>query len=63
MRIATYPSDLTGSQWKLIAAMLAEVKRTRSVSYLLREILNAILYVVKGGRMLPRVFSARQTVY
>ncbi len=48
-----YPTDLTDSQWKLIEPLLPEVKsgpgRVGRPSRDRREILNAILYVVKTG--------------
>ena len=56
-----YPSDLTAAQWALIEPLLPAPKpkgRKRRVD--LREITNAILYVLKGGiswRMLPREFA------
>ena len=62
-----YPSDLTAAQWALIEPLLPASKpkgRKRRVD--LREITNAILYVLKGGiswRMLPREFAPWKTVY
>ena len=62
-----YPSDLTAAQWALIEPLLPAPKpkgRKRRVD--LREITNAILYVLKGGiswRMLPREFAPWKTVY
>lgn len=53
-----YPTDLTDEQWKLIQPLLPKSKpggRPRSVD--LREVLNGIFYVVRGGgswRMLPK---------
>ena len=52
-----YPTDLTDEQWAILKVLLPPAKpggRPRSVD--LREVLNAIFYVVKGGvpwRMLP----------
>jgi putative transposase len=52
-----YPTDLTDDQWELVRPLLPPAKpggRPRSVD--LREILNGIFYVVRGGahwRMLP----------
>jgi len=52
-----YPSDLTRTQWKRLKRMLPEAKpggRPRSVN--LREVLNGIFYIVRGGcawRMMP----------
>ncbi|MEM0999418.1 MAG: IS5 family transposase [Bacteroidota bacterium] len=58
-----YQSDLTDSQWKVIQKFF-DVKRKRK--HPLRQILNAILYLVKSGcqwRMLPANFAPWQTVY
>src|SRR6478672_5664715 len=52
-----YPSDLTHTQWKRLKRLLPEAKpggRPRSVD--LREVLNGIFYIVRGGcawRMMP----------
>ena len=57
MRYQRYPTDLTDGQWKLVAPLLPAAKpggRPRSVD--LREVLNGIFYVIRGGvpwRMLP----------
>lgn len=62
-----YPTDLTDKQWNIIARFLPLAKKTgrpREIS--LREILNAILYIVRAGcawRLLPHDFPAWQTVY
>lgn len=67
MQNQTYPSDLTDSQWHLIKGLLPEPKtrgRPRTVD--LRQVINAILYVLVGGiqwRMLPRDFPKWQSVY
>ena len=45
-----YPSDLTDAQWEELAALLPPAKprgRPRAVD--LREAMNAILYVLRGG--------------
>lgn len=63
----TYPTDLTDAQWKLIEPLLPEAKpggRPRSVD--LREVLDGIFYVVKGGvpwRMLPHDLPPWGTVH
>ena len=63
----TYPSDLTDSQWHLIKDLLPAPKprgRPRTVD--LRQVINAILYVLVGGiqwRMLPKDFPRWQSVY
>src|SRR5262249_57177400 len=61
------PSDLTRSQWKRIRRLLPAAKpggRPRSVD--LREVLNGILYIVRGGcawRMMPKDFPPWSTCY
>ena len=58
-----YSSDLTDGQWQFIEKILNDSrKRTHS----LREIWNAILYLVKTGcqwRMLPKCFAHWAAVY
>lgn len=62
-----YPSDLTDTEWLAIEPVLpraAKTGRKRLVD--LREVLNAIRYLVRGGvgwRMLPKDFPPWQTVY
>lgn len=62
-----YPSDLTDAEWAAIAPLLphpAATGRRRSTD--LREVLNAIRYLVRSGcewRMLPVHFPPWQTVY
>jgi transposase len=62
-----YPSDLSDRQWAFLAALIPSVKpggRPRSRDP--REIVDAILYVVRGGgtwRMLPHDFLPWQTAY
>ena len=57
MERKAYPSDLTDSQWKRLKPLLPPAKpggRPRSVN--LREVINGILYVLRGGcawRMMP----------
>ena len=58
-----YPTDLTDSQWAVIAPLF---KGMREYKYSKRELLNAVLYVVDNGckwRALPHEFPAWQTVY
>lgn len=64
MRHKRYSSDLTDSQWESIKHYFPTARRRRHD--LRREILDAILYVVKTGcqwRMLPGEFAPWQTVY
>jgi len=62
-----YPSDLTDEEWSRIADLLpAAARRGRRRSVDLREVLNAIRYLVRTGcgwRMLPKDFPPWQTVY
>ncbi len=63
----SYPSDLSETEWLLLLPLIPEAKsggRPRSVA--IREILNAIFYMIRSGcawRMLPHDFPAWQTVY
>jgi putative transposase len=67
MRHQKYPTDLTDAQWELIRPLLPKAKpggRPRTVD--LREVLNAIFYLVRGGiqwRMLPHDFPPWGTVH
>lgn len=62
-----YPTDLTDQQWQLIASLIPAAKvggRPRTVD--VREILNAIFYVLVSGcawRLLPHDFPSWPTVY
>jgi len=59
----TYPSNLTDSQWKAILGIIMD-KRKRKHS--LREIFDAIFYLLKTGcqwRMLPVNFPSWKLVY
>jgi transposase len=62
-----YPSDLTDAQWALIEALLPEPSTDgRREKHPRREIVNAILYVVRSGcpwRYLPADLPPWQTVY
>lgn len=62
-----YPTDLTDSQWEHIKELLPTAKRHRRPRQLeMRQVVNAILYVVVGGiqwRMLPKDFPKWQSVY
>ena len=67
MRYQRYPTDLTDEQWKLVAPLLPAAKpggRPRSVD--LREVLDGIFYVIRGGvpwRMLPHDLPPWGTVH
>ena len=59
----SYPTDLTDSQWAIIAPLFVGM---REYKYSKRELLNAVLYVVDSGckwRQLPHDFPKWQTVY
>ena len=59
----SYPTDLTDSQWAIIAPLFVGI---REYKYSKRELLNAVLYVVDSGckwRQLPHDFPKWQTVY
>ena len=62
-----YPSDLTDEEWGAIAPLLPRPgQRGRRRTTDLREVLNAIRYMVRSGcewRMLPIHFPPWQTVY
>ena len=62
-----YPSDLTDEEWEQIAPLLPKpAKRGRKPEVDLREVMNAIRYMVRSGcgwRMLPMHFPPWQTVY
>lgn len=65
-----YPTDLTDAQWKLLELILTSSqclkRRGRKRTVDLREVVNAILYLLRTGcawRMLPHDFPAWQTVY
>jgi len=62
-----YPSDLTNTQWKLVAPLLPPVKPGgRPRKYDLREVVNAVLYVNREGcswRALPHDLPHWKTAY
>lgn len=61
-----YPSDLDDQQWALIQPYLPPPAKTGRPRTNLREVLNAIFYVLRTScawRSLPHDFPAWQTVY
>jgi len=62
-----YPSDMSEAQWEIIHPLIPPAKpggRPREAE--MREIINGILYLVRGGcswRMLPQEYGPWQTVY
>jgi putative transposase len=67
MRSPPYPSDLSDEEWKLLEPLLPSPAHTgRKRKYELREIVNAIFYLLRSGctwRMLPRDLPPWQVVY
>jgi putative transposase len=61
--MTNYPTNVSDSQWQVISKFL-DTERTRK--YKLREVVNAILYIVKAGcqwRMLPGDFPSWKLIY
>ena len=62
-----YPTDLTEAEWAILAPLIPAAKcggRPRTTN--MREVINAIFYVLRGGcqwRLLPKEFPPHQTVY
>ncbi len=67
LKAKRYPTDLTDAEWSQIEPLMPKTKkRGRRRSIDLREVVNAIRYLVRTGcgwRMLPVHFPAWQTVY
>ena len=67
MKREPYPTDLTDAEWAILRPMIPDAKpggRPRSAD--MREIVNAIFYVLRGGipwRMLPHDLPPWKTVY
>lgn len=63
-----YPTDLTDAQWRRLEPMLVkrEGKTGRPRIHALREIVNGMLYVLRGGaawRMMPHDLPPWESVY
>jgi putative transposase len=63
-----YPTDLNDNQWALIAPLLPKRQTTRGRprTWNYRDIIDAILYIVRGGcgwRLMPHDLPPWQTVY
>ena len=59
----SYPTDLTDKQWEAISPLL---KGLREYKWPKRELINAVLYLVRTGcqwRMLPHDFPPHFTVH
>ena len=68
MNRQAYPTDLNDTQWALIAPLLPKRPsiRGRPRTWSERDILDGILYIVRGGcgwRLMPHELPAWQTVY
>jgi transposase len=64
---ARYQTDLTDGEWRLLEPLVpASLAAGRPRKWAMREIVNAIFYVLRGGiawRLLPLDFPPWQTVY
>jgi putative transposase len=62
-----YASDVTDAEWRLLEPLLPPAsRRGRRRAWPLREIVNAIFYVLRAGcswRLLPDSFPPWRTVY
>ena len=61
-----YSSDITDKEWLILAPFIAQGKIGRPRTHDIRQIINAIRYVMKSGcqwRLLPKEFPPWQTVY
>jgi putative transposase len=66
MKNASFDTDLTDAQWEYLQPMLPERKKFGRPPTDRRRVINAILYVLKGGipwRLLPQNFPPWKTVY
>jgi len=66
MKIAKYETDVTDAQWTFLEPMLPRPAKRGRPPTDRRPVINAILYVVKGGiqwRLLPSSFPPWKTVY
>lgn len=61
-----YPTDLSDEQWAVLEPMLPKKKRGRKPVHSRREMMNALLYIVRTGcqwRMLPHDLPPWEAVY
>lgn len=61
-----YPTDLTDEQWQKVEPLLPKKRGGRPVKHNRRDMLNALLYVVRTGcqwRMLPHDLPPWTAVY
>jgi transposase len=62
----SYPTDLTDREWDVLKSLFPTQSSGRPRKWSIREILNAIFYLNKGGlqwRMVPHNFPPWQSVY
>lgn len=65
MKIARFETDLTDTQWRLLAPLLPPASRMGRPRTPLRPVVDAILYLLKSGcpwRLLPKNFPPWKTV-
>ncbi len=62
-----YPTDLSDEEWAYLCSRLPDLPKTiRTCAHSLRDILDAIFYVLRSGctwRMIPGDFPPWSTVY
>ena len=67
MTALSYDTDLSDAEWAILAPLLVRpTRRGRPRKHDLRQVLNAILYILRGGkpwRLLPHEFPPWQGVY
>jgi transposase len=67
IRRKPYPSDLSDAEWKILEPLLpAEKEGGRHRGYALREVINALQYLIRNGgawRSLPHDLPHWQSVY
>lgn len=66
MQNASFDTDLTDAQWEYLQPMLPKPKKLGRPPTDRRQVINAILYLLKGGipwRLLPKNFPPWKTVY
>src|ERR671925_1366742 len=66
-RRLAYPTDLTDEEWQILAPLLPPEKSGgRPRKYPIREVINGIQYVLRGGgawRLMPHDLPHGQTAY
>jgi putative transposase len=66
MKIAAYETELTDAQWEFLQPMLPEARKRGRPPTDRRSVINAILYILKGGipwRLLPTQYPPWKTIY